>query len=299
MGGGKRAISKAVSEMKRLSTPVAYIYNWAYRIAGALSGLGSVYPLCVINDSADLAIMHRMVANRLGYTSQAIINKFAVGGFTGEYTLQSLANYNQEVYVYKCVPRRELSNTQAPIVNYSTVTPLVPFADARKALFDGYAEQTGGGVVAQDSWPIGLTPFDINKFCCLWKVVGKVRKFKLRGGAEFVVTIKDKRWRMWNGTDIYQASPVSVDTSSTCFPRATRFYLMIVNGGLINDSTNKTLESTAATTIAILGKERYHCTGIANAAATLTPPVSSFGTITGAGNVIVERTGVAIAPTSV
>lgn len=292
-----RAVSSEISTMRRVTAPRRFEYVLAQRPAGVI-GFSLFMDLCCYNDSVDISLMHNKLQAVLGTgtTTTQPLNKFAVGDFTGIYQLKNNSNADLEMDIYKCTARDDLDVTLAPIVNFNAfptggATSAITYAAGpfQQAL-EGYQEATspiGSTFVNRNTWPLSITPYQINKFCTYFKILGKPTKLRMLGGAYKQFKIRDKRWNLWNGTKVNGCTG-AVGAADTAFRNRTIWYFAIIRGTIVNDSVTAANVNFSRPDISLGIIERYQYTGVTNAVASIDVPIQVLGTITTAQTITAQ-----------
>lgn len=273
--------------MKKITEPRKFSYTFGFRSTGNVGSM--LYTdLCVINDSVDISAMHNKIQTALAISTGTPVNKFAVGGFTATYDIKNSSNVDVICEVYKCVARDDMDSTLSPLANWNNIANIQYAQGPINMMQDGYFEATGGVNLNAATWPLGITPFSINKFSTYFKVL-KTSKFKLIGGGIKNVKITAPRWNIWNGTKV-KGCTGALDAVDTTFRGKTVFYFMLTRGMPVNDSVVTTKVTTGPPDIDIVGIEQYEYTGIPNAVAKIEVPINGLQTITNAVSFITEQT---------
>lgn len=288
----KRAVMSTLREMKKLTAISKFLITWSYRATGT-GGKAAMFPVCIVNDSADLKLIHDQLQFQLGYPSTAVLNKFATGNFTGQYKIASACNYNQTIVVYKIVARNQISIVNAPLVQFPHSTTqtanIVTYPDLTTTMLQGFNEEGRGGITTT-TIPYGMTPFMSNKFCSQFKVV-KTYKYKIRGGSIITVNVRHKKWNLWNGTDINGVGN-STATDAVGFRGRTVWYYMWMESDPVFGTVASDSVEPGKPDVGLIGTERYEFTGMTNANVIFPAIYNSLPPdVGGANNVVVERTG--------
>lgn len=272
-----------VKEMVKLTEPLTLPYNFVARNyttnSGSPPGYGVTlfFYLCIYNDSSDISLMHNALQTQLNQGSAAgkPLNKFAVGKFRGKYELKNTTNIDCVIDMYHVVARNDMDTTLCPTLQFANSGPY--YADLYTLLKQGYAEESGASQPATGAWPNGVTPYNISKFCTYYKII-KHKEFKLIGGDCKTITIKDSKWRIWNGTKVYGCTG-ALNTIDTAFAKRTHWYFGLARGFPVTDASSTGNVSTGPVNLAMHSQETYNFTGLPNATRILTVPSNNYGTI--------------------
>lgn len=266
--------------MKKITEPTPYVYNWAIRRTTTTSSVNGyvclVAPLLQWNDAQDISIMHNYLQGQLGQGMPAPttilppMDKFAVGAYKAEFTIKNAENMEVSYDLYMCTVRNDMDATLAPSTAWGSSSKVF-YANLLALLPQGITEQNGGNpnipTPSLTYWPVGITPYDIAKFCSYVKINKCKRNQVLLGGGFKSYSVRDKKWRMWNGTKVNGCTNAT-NAVDVCFAKRTRFIFAIFKAQAIDDhslSTTAPNANYANVNMLFSGNERYEYTGVNNA----------------------------------
>jgi hypothetical protein len=165
--------------------------------------------------------------------------------------------------IYTVITRNDMDYNMLPGAQWPTTGSAGPYyANILQQMWYGLAEMTGSpsSSFSNYNFPSGLTPFDIAKFCSYFKIIKRKLNNVLIGGGYKTYTVKDKKWRLWDGTKIYQCNG-SQNVVDTAFGRRTKTVFILMRGQGVSDVVNTQNVALAPCNIITTGKERFMFTG--------------------------------------
>lgn len=178
--------------------------------------------------------------------------------------------------LYKVRARNDVTAQICPIGSYNGGSG-INLADVTTTFVNSYNESTSTSATIS-TIPIGTTPYMLNQFCCYFKIIGKPREIRIPGGGYKNYTVKDPRWRMWNGAKIAGCSG-AVNAVDVAFKNRTTWIFGLTYGAPVSDSTNANNVAPGPVRLLTLSQESYEYTGTVNTISRLQPPLNNFPTI--------------------
>lgn len=287
--------NNTISIMKKITEPMKYTQNFGFRPIGSSTTANSQYAfyLCSWNDAADISTLHNTIQSQINAPTTSPLTKFAVGKFKGEYMIKSENNMDTFVTFYKVMARDDMDSELIPVIGY-TPSGIIKVSDAIDVLCQSYAESAIASKPLRQTFPLGITPYDCNKFCTYFKIVGKPKTVKITGGGYTVVRVKDNKWRLWNGSKVAGCTGAT-NAQDVVFRKRTMWIIGFAVGLPTVDSSEGSAPGKASHSgidLAITTTEKYYVTAVPNAQAKIIAPVNDFVAFTGVPSTILEQTEV-------
>lgn len=162
--------------------------------------------------------------------------------------------------LYTCAARNDIDKYLVPTAQWGSS----PGTPVNYAFWQGILN-TGAAEMGQSwtylTWPTGLTPFDIPKFCSYFKILKVKKDIKLIGAGFKSYMVKDRKWHIWNGTKV---NGIATDATDNMFKGRTKFVFAMITAAAVNDNTDQTKANFGPVTVLVSGTERLSYTGVRN-----------------------------------
>lgn len=259
-----RRVNREIREMKDVTEPITSVYSWVGKYINA-QGFSMVVPLLQWNDAYDIGPFHNNLLTQLNNptTTPSPLNKFAVGGYSGDITIKNCANVEMTMDIYTIVWRDDTTAGLAVPTNWNTNgSSNVRYASPFTLLLSGVMEAGNATAPFVTTWPVGLTPYNVAKFCSYYKIIKVKKDVRIIGGNFKSYKVRDKKWRIWDGTKIGGAN-YAINAIYNGFARRTKCVFAIMTGMGYNEETTNNC-NFAPLDVLLTGQERYSYTGINN-----------------------------------
>lgn len=266
--------------MRKITEPQTWAFTWGVRqfqlAIPAAYGFSKQFPLLQWHDTFDIALLHNSLKAALNATSGGPLNKFAVGNYQAQVTIKNMTNNEVTIDFYRWVVREDVPTAQAPQTQWGSSTSPINYANIDQQLYAGFTEQGMSGITA-NGWPIGMTAFNVSRYCSFVKIIKVKKAVLIMGGSFKKFVVNHKKWFIYNGSKVLGATGAQ-PSGMTMFGGKTGGVMCIATGGAIADTVNTNRISTSHVNLAIIAKEQYSFTGVNNVTKA-SAQVTDFGAI--------------------